>query len=410
MARSTPSVLHLLAQRPTLTGSGVTLDQLARQAAEAGWEQYAVVGVPAELEVTVPGVDPEHLFPLRFETLTLPFPVPGMSDVMPYPSTRYSAIDDARWARLRESWYEHLDAVAQTVSPDVIHAHHLWLMSSLVKQVFPSTPVVTHCHATGLRQMALCSERAPEIVAGLRRNDAFLVLDRASVTTVAERLELDADRIHVVGAGYRDDLFHSDGRGPTNGCELLYVGKLARAKGLHCLLDAFEALAADDPRLRLHVAGSGEGDEAVALRERMKSMGARVVVHGQLDHSRLGELMRRCDVLVLPSFYEGLPLVLCEAAACGCRVVASNLPAVRDPLAAALGDWLTPVELPPLIGPDEPDADAVPAFVERLSAGIARALTTLPETPPRVRDFTWAAVFARVEAVWASLGAGASRA
>jgi len=407
VARPTPSILHLLAQRPTLTGSGVTLDQLARQAAEAGWEQYAVVGVPAELEVTVPGVDAEHLFPLRFETLTLPFPVPGMSDVMPYASTRYSSIDDARWARLRESWYEHLDAVAQTVSPDVIHTHHLWLASSLVKRVFPLTPVVTHCHATGLRQMALCPERAPEIVAGLRRNDAFLVLDRAAVATVSERLDIDSDRIHVVGGGYRDDLFHRDGRGQTSGGELLYVGKLARAKGLHCLLDAFEALAADDPQLRLHVAGSGEGQEAIDLRARLAALGERAVVHGQLDQTRLAELMRHCDVLVLPSFYEGLPLVLCEAAACGCRVVASDLPAVRDPLGSALGNWLTTVELPPLIGPDEPVAAAVPAFVARLAEGIATALATLPETPPQVSDFTWAAVFGRVEAVWSSLREGA---
>mgnify|MGYP000532501899 CR=1 FL=1 len=44
------------------------------------------------------------------------------------------------------------------------------------------------------------------------------------------------------------------------------------------------------------------------------------------DQPALAELMRRCAVLVLPSFYEGVPLVLAEARACGCRLVATDLP------------------------------------------------------------------------------------
>lgn len=399
-------VLHLLAQRPRLTGSGVTLDQLARNAAEAGWEQYAVVGAPADDPVRVEGIAPEHLFPLRFETLALPFSVPGMSDVMPYPSTRYSTLDDTSWRRLRQAWYEHLDSVAQTVAPSVIHSHHLWLMSSLVKEAFPRVPVVTHCHATGLRQMTLCDGRAAAIIAGLRRNDAFATLDESAAEQVCARLGVEPERVRVVGAGYREDLFHAEGRRSEPGGELLYVGKLARAKGLHCLLDAFERVARTDPALRLHVAGSGAGEEAEQLRARMRGLAPRVVVHGQLDQPRLAELMRRCDALVLPSFYEGVPLVLCEAAACGCRVVATDLPGISGPLRPALGDWLTPIELPAMIGVDEPDPAALPAFVDRLAESIIGSLRSQPVAPPRLSGFTWSAVFARVERLWRGLIAG----
>ncbi len=271
MARPT-SVLHLLSQRPTLTGSGVTLDQLAWHSDRAGWKQYAVVGAPSDATVQIDGVAPEHLFPLRFETPALPFPVPGMSDAMPYPSTRYGALDDATWNRLRQAWFDHLDAVAQTVRPDVIHTHHLWLLSSLVKEVFPQVPVVMHCHATGLRQMALCPERAPAVIDGLRRNDAAVVLDEATAATVSELLDFPAERIRVVGAGFREDLFHSDGRAEEGGRELLFVGKLSRAKGLPSLLEALELLAVQDPQLRLHVAGSGVGAEADVLRDRMRAL------------------------------------------------------------------------------------------------------------------------------------------
>jgi len=44
-----PRVLHLLSQQPGRTGSGVTLASLVRHAAESGWEQCVVVGLPAGL-------------------------------------------------------------------------------------------------------------------------------------------------------------------------------------------------------------------------------------------------------------------------------------------------------------------------------------------------------------------------
>ena len=42
-----PVILHVLSQRPSLTGSGITLDALVRHAAP-GWNQVVVVGVPLE--------------------------------------------------------------------------------------------------------------------------------------------------------------------------------------------------------------------------------------------------------------------------------------------------------------------------------------------------------------------------
>jgi len=65
----------------------------------------------------------------------------------------------------------------------------------------------------------------------------------------------------------------------------------------------------------------------------------------------------------LPSFYEGLPLVLVEARACGCRLVATDLPGIRERLLPVLGDELALVELPRLTGVDKPVAADLPAFI-----------------------------------------------
>ncbi len=204
-------------------------------------------------------------------------------------------------------------------------------------------------------------------------------------------LGLPDDRIVVTGAGYRDDVFHARGREPRGCGQILYVGKYSRAKGLPWLLDAFERLAGDPT---LHVAGSGAGAEADALRARMEAH-PRVVLHGQLAQPELADLMRRCELFVLPSFYEGLPLVIVEALACGCRALCTDLPAV-----AGLGGMIDRVPCPRIRGADEPVAEDLPRFVDDLARGLeGRA----PLAPPSLAPFTWNAVFARIESVWQNL-------
>lgn len=396
----------MLSQRPLQTGSGITLDALVRHAAEAGWEQRVVVGVPAaEPQPEVGGLPSEQVYPLKFGAAgDLDFELPGMSDVMPYPSTRFSAMDPGQLARYREAWRAHLKKLLEHFQPDVVHSHHLWILSSILKDLLPNAPVVTHCHGTGLRQLELCRHLAPQVLAGCRRNDRILVLHDHHLELYAEALGLDAARLQVVGAGFRDELFHARGREPV-GPELLYAGKYSRSKGLPWLLDAVQALSDQIPDLRLHVAGSGAGDEADALRDRMAAMPG-VVMHGQLDQAGLADLMRRSAVFVLPSFFEGLPLVLVEALACGCRLVCTELPGVTRELAPKLGEVLELVPLPRLDRTDVPLKKDLPKFVLELSQGIQHALSAA-ESPldaailgRMLRPFTWREVFKRVARVW----------
>jgi glycosyltransferase involved in cell wall biosynthesis len=399
-------VLHALSQRPSLTGSGVTLDAIVRRAGTAGWQQLVVVGTPAEAPApAVGGLGSEHVRPLVFGTPELPFPIPGMSDVMPYPSTRFSAMSAAEIAAYRAAWRSHLAVAVADFRPDVIHTHHVWLMSALLKDVAPTVPVVNHCHATGLRQMRLCPELGEEARRGCARHDAFLVLHRGHAAELARAMNVPDRRIHVVGAGYRDDLFNPHGRPTDQPPTLLYIGKYSNAKGLPWLLDAFERLVARRPELSLHVAGDGSGSEAEILRARMAGLEPRVVRHGQLCQAELADLMRRSTVCVLPSLFEGLPLVLVEALACGCRLVATALSGIAQELAPRLGPALDLVDPPVLTGVDTPVAAELPAFVDRLEAALDRALDGPPPADPvsTLEHFTWRAVFERVETVWRSV-------
>jgi glycosyltransferase involved in cell wall biosynthesis len=397
-----------------MTGSGITLDAMVRHGGEAGWEQRAVAGVPRDdLSPAVGGLDPDRIHPLVFGDGVLDFPVPGMSDTMPYDSTRFRDMTPEQLDAYRGAWRRHVGGVVEKFRPDLIHAHHIWILGSLLKDVAPDLPVVSHCHSTGFRQMTLCPGLADGVKRGCARNDRFVVLHEGHASELRDKLGVGGERIRVVGAGFRDDLFHARGREAAPPADrprrLLYVGKYSAAKGLPWLLDAFERIAARSNGVELHVAGGGSGPEAEELRSRMEAMAPDVVLHGQLTQPALAELARRCDVCVLPSFYEGVPLVLIEALACGSRLVATRLAGVLDRIEPHVGEALETVPLPRLRGADDPEPDDLPRFIDDLEATLVASLTRPPLGDPAVtlpgalEPFKWGAVFRRVESVWKEL-------
>ena len=398
-------VLHILTQRPGKTGSGVTLEAIVARAAAAGWHQAAIFAEPAgAAEVTIAGLDPTRAHPLYFESGELDFTIPGMSDVMPYPSRRYSSLTAAELDRYQRAFAAHIAAVAADFAPDLVHVHHLWLVSSSLRELFPTTPLVVHCHGTGLRQLALCPDLAARVRAGALRNDRFLVLHDQQRRQLCAELAIDSDRVVIVGAGYNEDIFHPSDVAARQADKVVYAGKLSRAKGLPWLLDAVERVATVRP-ITLYVAGGGDGEEADALRARMDAM-SMVVALGAISQYRLAAELGDAALFVLPSMFEGLPLVLIEAAACGCRLVSTDLPGVAE-LAAGLEGILDRVEMPGLSGPDEPVVDDLPTFVAQLGAAIDAALGAEPragaDLAGRLAAYTWDAVFARIEAVWREL-------
>ncbi len=360
----------------------------------------------ADAHPTVGGLGANKIYPLVFEKKELDYPLPGMSDVMPYASTRFSRMNDKQIHGYRQAWLSQLRAVIAQEKPDLIHSHHIWILSSLVKDCAGDIPVVTHCHATGLRQMQLCPHLAESVRKGCARNEQFVVLHQEHARQLVDELKVMPERVEVVGAGFRDEIFHRRDRQPrAKAGQLLYVGKFSRAKGLPCLLTAFECLAREDPDIRLHLAGSGEGAEAVQIEAQARELAPKVVLHGQLKQAALAELMRKCDVCVLPSFYEGVPLVLVEALACGCQLVATRLPGVMSQIATVADAGLELVSLPRLHGIDDPYAEDLPAFTRHLGQSINRALAKKPVAQQvsmevLIKHFGWKAVFKRVEEIW----------
>ncbi|MBR6332378.1 MAG: glycosyltransferase, partial [Dehalococcoidales bacterium] len=144
-------ILSITAQKPCSTGSGVYLTELVRSWKKAGHEQIVVAGVASEEESRLP-VDVE-LDTVSFDTPELPFHICGMSDEMPYPSTRYSDLTDDMVAKFKEAFMVKIRDCVERLDPDLIVCHHLYLLTAFVREAFPDRKIVGFCHGSDLRQI-----------------------------------------------------------------------------------------------------------------------------------------------------------------------------------------------------------------------------------------------------------------
>jgi len=105
---------------------------------------------------------------------------------------------------------------------------------------------------------------------------------------------------------------------------LLFVGALHREKGILELLEALCHL--DNIDFHMDICGLNTDDSIRGDLERYKeSLGGRVTFHGYVQGSKKTALFERADVLLLPSYHEGMPLVVLEALASRCAVVSTRV-------------------------------------------------------------------------------------
>ena len=112
------------------------------------------------------------------------------------------------------------------------------------------------------------------------------------------------------------------------GTELIFVGRLAAVKGLRVLLKAFAKAQEGRPDLRLTLVG--DGDDRAHLEQLAAPFGDKVEFRGYLSQDKVAEALARADVLVLPSFAEGLPVVLMESLAASRAVICTQVAGVGE--------------------------------------------------------------------------------
>ncbi len=127
---------------------------------------------------------------------------------------------------------------------------------------------------------------------------------------------------------------------------LLFVGRLRIRKGVEVLLEALARPELASRSARLLVAGDGEHRARLERRARDLGLGDRVRFLGRRDAGGVRRLLAGARALVVPSIYEGMPLVVLEAMEAGLPVVASAVSGIPEVVVDGETGWLVPPEDP----------------------------------------------------------------
>ena len=164
--------------------------------------------------------------------------------------------------------------------------------------------------------------------------------------------KIDVARLGVDTAQFAPRAAASAGR-----FHILCVGRLVAAKGQYVLVEAARRLAAERRDFRVTIVGAGP--EAQGLRAAIGEAGLarHVTMAGALNQDEVRRLYGEADAFVLPSFAEGIPVVLMEAMASGVPCVTTRITGI-----------------PELIRSDDEGLLVAPSDAEALATAIARLI------------------------------------
>ena len=421
-------ILSITAQKPHSTGSGTYLTELVKAFDRMGHRQAVVCGIYPDDNVDFPeGV---ACYPVLFTEGTaragllaapckaapakikaLPYPVTGMSDIMPYTSTKYRDLTPEMISQFETAFMDAAGRAVDDLDPDLIICHHLFLLTALVRKHFPDRRIIGISHGTDLRQMVNCGNLRGMVKPQIAKLNMALALHEEQRAQIIDIFGFDESRVAVIGSGYNDKLFNTCGRearAKDDPLRLTYAGKISRPKGVPEMLKALSMLAEDSdvPPFELTMAGGCQDD---ALKGMLDELPPWAEWKGQVPQPALAELLRRTDIFILPSYFEGLPLVLIEAMASGAVPVSTDLPGVRQWISANVSrPNIGYAEMPEMKSIDEPTDAGRDAFTIGLAAGLKDTILgfrsgRLPGAAPDTSAITWDGVAARLLSLCAQL-------
>ena len=130
---------------------------------------------------------------------------------------------------------------------------------------------------------------------------------------------------------------------PTDSPVAMLVARLLVDKGVNEFVDAARRLAETHPTLRMVLVGDADpGNPKSVTPDRVAAwVEEGLVEHWGFTHD-VSATMAMSNVIVLPSYREGLPKTLIEAAACGRAVVTTDVPGCRDAIEPGESGLLVP--------------------------------------------------------------------
>ena len=361
-------VLHVLAQLPAKTGSGVYFTNVIEGLESFNHEQAALYGNSPEHNFNIL----DTVYEVEFEGKDLDFPIVGMSDIMPYNNTLYKDMTEEMVNSWENAFREKLIKAKEEFNPDVVITHHLWILSSIVCEIFDDKKIIGVCHNTDIRQAEKNPIMKEKYVLNLGKLDKVLALSSGQIDEIAKEFNYPKENIINLGAGYNEKVFFPLKEYPKKDkVEIVYAGKFDESKGFFELIKAFRILETKVDNIEIELIGNLKEQDRDRI-ERLVGDSKNINIYNAMDQVHLGEIMREKDIFILPSYFEGLGLIAVEALGSGLRVVATEIEGLIEFLGDKINnsDIIEYIAMPTIYDTDKAVEEEKPAFIERIVAAL----------------------------------------
>lgn len=214
---------------------------------------------------------------------------------------------------------------------------------------------VHHLHSGRVQEF--CEKKGVERMRQkFSHTDAIVALSAFWAGYLRNRVGLD--NVHIVHNIIKPVAATPEPR-PHSPLRLLFVGAIHESKGIFDLLEVF-AVHQDLLRGRvcLHIGGSGPGNAQMADIISRSGIGDIVFAHGWVAGEEKDRLFAECDVFILPSYAEGVPVCVLEAMSAKMAVIASTVGGIPEIIKDGKNGLLIP----------EGDTDAILDAILRIEA------------------------------------------
>jgi len=189
------------------------------------------------------------------------------------------------------------------------------------------------------------------------------------------------DKIKVVHCGIDPTRFPEPLPMPDGPPRFVAIGRFVEQKGQLLAIDAMADLVRSEPQAHLILIGDGELRSTIENRILEHDLTNNITLTGWVDEARIQSELQAAHALLMPSFAEGLPMVIMEAMAAGRLVIATYIAGTPELVVPEQTGWMVP-------------AGDVTALADAMRA----LATTAPETRTRMAQTARARVLTRHDA------------
>ncbi|EFW90116.1 putative glycosyltransferase, type 1 [Haladaptatus paucihalophilus DX253] len=278
--------------------------------------------------------------------------------------------------------------------PDIVHVHVAQGISfyreslfGLIASWYWNSDIVLHVHGSSFDKFLESSNWVLKIyiLKILSWSDCIVCLSKYWKSILEE--EVDHDRIVVLHNAVEPNDYDPTFKRKDD-LTISFVSDLVPRKGVAEFLEAIQRLETDE-NLKVEIAGKGPLSEDVE----QVSDDSKVTYHGFISESEKHDLLSNSDIFVLPSYAEGLPIVILEAMAGGNMIISTNVGSIPDVFDEQNGRFVPPK-----------DADAIKKAIEDVSSNKEEAESIARDNRVMIEDkYSWDAHMDKLLEIYASL-------